>query len=59
MAIVFHQAFMGWALWEGKGAVQFWDFKDGHHNGSDEDLNLTPKKKEKKTNKPIITVSNI
>ncbi len=47
----FHQAFMGWALWEGKeGAMQFWDFKGGHHNGS-EDLNLTQKQ--------IIMVSNI
>jgi len=29
MAIVFHQAFMGWALSEGKGAVQIRDFKGG------------------------------
>jgi hypothetical protein len=29
MAIVFHQAFMGWALWEGKGAMQFGVFMGG------------------------------
>jgi hypothetical protein len=29
MTIVFHQAFMGWALWEGKGAMQFGDFMGG------------------------------
>jgi len=45
MAIVFQQAFMGWALWEGKGAMQFRDFKGGRHHNGLEDLNLTPKNK--------------